>query len=201
MSCYNWCSGTIKIPTKEWSSFRKALITRNNEYLDSAYTTARKIHEEIKAESKYKRKYNYYNAIWEKVYSISVPAHIRDLIHNSLTTGSYPNIKLALPKKKDFSKANLKTVDYGYFMLNLEKKSLSFSVDENNRAVERAFEDTFVKYVFRLLDRIDWTRNSGGSIVGNDEYNRDCDYEGGGANYVIKTYGNKKDRFFNAYYR
>ena len=26
MSCYNWCSGTIKIPTKEWSAFRKAVI-------------------------------------------------------------------------------------------------------------------------------------------------------------------------------
>lgn len=201
MSRYEWCSGTIKIPNKEWSSFRKALISRHNEYLAQAYLTARKIHEQIKKDSKYKRDYNYYYAIWEKVYSISVPAHIRDLIYNSLTTGSHPNMKLALPKKKDFPKASLKTVDYGYLTLNLESKSLSFSVEDGNHAVERAFEDAFVKYLFRLLDRINWTRNSGGSIVGNDEYNRDCDYEGGGANYVVKTYGNKKDRFLNAYYR
>ena len=207
MSCYNWCSGTIKIPTKEWSSFRKALIARHNEYLNQAYLTARKIYEEIKSDSKYKRDYRYQEAVHTKLYNMpnmSFPAHIRDLIYMSLTAGSYPNIKLALPKKKDFPKANLNTTDYGYFTLDHNSKSISYYVDENNRAVERASEDMFVKYVFRLFHRINWTRNSGGKIIGNDEYNRDSDYEGGGGNYVVYSFGpdgQKQNRFFDAYYR
>ena len=203
MSCYNWAQGTIKIPTKEWSSFRKKIIQKYNYYNSLSFDLSRNIFSKIKQDSKYKRNYNLYDNVWDSIcIPTDIPSSFRMLILDSLmTTNEDTNKwKLILPKKKSFPKANLKTKQYPYFSLNSETKSISFYVEENNRAVEAAFQDQFVSYVFRLLDNMTWTRNSGGTIVGNDEYNRDCSHEGGGGNYSIKVYGIKKERFFNAYY-
>lgn len=202
MSCYNWCSGTIKIPTKEWSAFRKAVIAAHNSYNERSFNLARDLHAKIKLDSKYKRNYPFYNKVFDAVYNgnLSVPTHFKNLIYSSLLTDDYPNAKLKLPKKKDFPKATLKTQNYGYFTLKHASKSIRYDVEENNRAVDYAEADPFVKHVFQLLGRITWTRNSGGSIVGNDEYNRDSDYEGGGANYILKRFGPMRERAFLATY-
>jgi hypothetical protein len=42
---------------------------------------------------------------------------------------------------------------------------------------------------FAALGKIKWTRSSGGFATGNDEYNQDNTYSGGGANYVTFSYG------------
>lgn len=201
MSCYNWCSGTIKIPAKEWSAFRKAVIAAHNSYNERSFEIARDLHAKIKLDSKYKRNYPFRGKTFDAVYNggLSVPNHFKDLIYCSLLTGDYP-AKLKLPKKKDFPKATLKTWDYGYFNLLHSSKSIHYEVEENNRAVEQAAADPFVKQVFRLLGRMTWTRNSGGTIVGNDEYNRDCDYEDGGSNYIVKRFGPMRERTFLATY-
>jgi hypothetical protein len=45
------------------------------------------------------------------------------------------------------------------------------------------------KEFFSRLRRINWTRGSGGTIVGNDEYNSDSYDAGGGANYTKDRFG------------
>jgi hypothetical protein len=201
MSCYNWCSGTIKLPTKEWAAFRKSLIREHNHVNDYAFNMARSIHAEIKEDSKYKRKYDYYDPVFSKVYNQyadKLTYTHQSLVMNSLIYSDNGSYKLQLPKKKNFSKANLKTVDYGYFKLKHDSKSISYDVDQNNRAVESAQQDPFVKFVFNKLNSIVWTRNSGGVIVGNDEYNQENTYEGGGANYIVYRFGTLGERTFFA---
>lgn len=202
MSCYNWCSGTIKIPTKEWSAFRKAVIAAHNSCNERSFEIARDLHAKIKLDSKYKRNYSFSNKVFDAVYNgnLSVPSHFKDLVYRSLLTEDWSNRKLKLPKKKDFPKATLKTEHYGYFTFNHASKSISYNVEENNRAVESANADPFVQRIFQLLNRMTWTRNSGGTIVGNDEYNRDSDYEGGGSNYIVHRFGPMRERTFLATY-
>ena len=73
-------------------------------------------------------------------------------------------------------------------------KTVLWCVSENNRAVETARDSSLGKALFHALGKITWTRGSGCKIVGNDEYNRDDEYEGGGANYVTEEYRFKSSK-------
>jgi hypothetical protein len=79
--------------------------------------------------------------------------------------------------------------DIGEVQIAFTGRHLSWSVSENNHAVERAHDHPVARALFSALGRLNWTRGTGGVFVGNDEYNRDADYAGGGANYVTASFG------------
>ena len=111
--------------------------------------------------------------------------HVMDAQNNLLKTQ---------PQKKKFpflalSKSTGLNLSGAHVSFNNENHSVAWEVYENNRAVESANEHWFAKKLFAALGSVKWTRNSGGQIIGNDEYNRDADYEGGGGHYVTKSYG------------
>jgi len=72
-----------------------------------------------------------------------------------------------------------------------ERRVAVWNVPENNRACEDARAGNIGKAFRASLAKVKWTRGSGGTIVGNDEYNRDAgrDYEGGGGSYVVERFG------------
>ena len=74
------------------------------------------------------------------------------------------------------------------------KRSVRWEVPEGNHARDHGRNHPIAQALFKALDRVQWTRGTGGKIVGNDEYNRDSEYEGGGGNYVIDEYGPKVQR-------
>lgn len=96
-------------------------------------------------------------------------------------------------QKTDLPFATNKTTVYDCgepsFRFDPEKKTVTWEVPENNHAREHAREHPLAKALFDALYKVKWTRGSGGEIVGNDEYNQDADYAGGGANYVIESFG------------
>lgn len=257
MSCYNWESGTIKIPSKEWKRLRDSIVRAASDRNARVYAMALKIHAGLKDKAlrdkakamlrdsnKGKPKaervplrdltplqlFIAVNGTWDGNYrlrnlfdkaygfdAIKIPDRtVRRAGYfgaseerNEDWYDTYMLILDALfpfhekgarrtspqkPKKKDFpklasTKVKTLTADEARLSFNHIAKSVTWSVNENNRAVESARRTWLAQALFSALDRVAWTRGSGGKIIGNDEYNRDSDYEGGGGNYVTKEYG------------
>lgn len=208
MSCYNWERGTIKLPSKAWASFRTNLLKAwNNHYL-SNLDKAKKAHKELTAACKGKRGKKREEALKAAVkkrftrreycslnrrhINEDVDYEVREMVVEMKGWGENATYTLkALPKKKDLPlKATSKDAEMhlsdAYVAFKNATKSLVWDVSENNRAVEHAHEHWFAKLVFEALGKVTWTRNSGGKIIGNDEYSRDAgrEYEGGGGSYV-----------------
>ncbi len=206
MSCYNWERGTITIPTKEWAKFRTALIKAWNTDQLSKLDRAKKAHADLTAAIKGKRGKKRGEALAKAVEARftrkrrGFMEEVDDDVRHLIVDGWGENMTLKpLPKKKDFkilptSKSCALHLDEATIILKNETRTVTWDVAENNRAVERAREEKIAKVLFRLLDKITWTRGSGGKIIGNDEYNRDADYDGGGANYVTAEYSQAKQK-------
>jgi len=194
MSCYSWEEGTIKIPAAQWASFRKKVLTEWNRIETQRFKANKNLYERLKVAVKGKRGSKKQEAIgvfvrkWEGLLGEDTGF----LADWDWEKGTY-QMKTKAPKQKDFNivpvskSATLRGRDFTVSLKN-ETKEVVWSVHENNHAVEEAHKDLFVRFLFKCLQQVTWTRNSGGEIVGNDEYNQDCGHAGGGANYVTHRF-------------
>jgi hypothetical protein len=187
MSKYEWEHGTIKIPAKDYPKLRKAVITKYNELQDKKLLIALRNHAKIMDAKKGKRGFDTRKLAWDLCSDNDVMNLLFVYDHEKR------QYKLRKPKKRDLKKKPTTkdcTLDIGEASITFNNKTrtVTWDVPENNRACERAREAPLAKFFFDRLDGINWTRGSGGTIVGNDEYNREADYEGGGANYVTSEY-------------
>lgn len=206
MSRNEWESGTIIIPTAQWAKFKKQLRDRYNVENDRVYEVALKLHEALLTLGKGKRNFDWRSALaalmrettrgYGYYAQVKLKYDLDDDLHYKVQNAILPHdAKRPLkPLKKDFPRATEKTVhfkaDYpGQITFDDEQHAVRWSVDENNHAIETARESIMGVALFRALEAVQWTRNSGGVIAGNDEYNRDDRYAGGGANTINSTYG------------
>lgn len=199
MSRYDWESGTLKIPSKEWGPLKKRLIAGWNEYIKRRHELAITLFNHLKNESKGKRNFDFRRAAdaWvQRQRDCDSAWELPGLVYRSKEDGKPP--KLVMPKKKDFAPAKSNTLRFhsvlfcyweGSITLDNEQRTLRWHVSENNRAVEGAWNHPMGKVLNQALKGINWTRATGGTFVGNDEYNQDDHGEGGGANYVTKRFG------------
>jgi len=182
MSKYEWERGTIKIPAKEYSKLRKAVITEYNRLQDELYNEAVQAHAKILAAKKGKRGFDVYK--YAAGYDgLDLSCDLLSLLFN--------REKLRKPKKSGLRKKPVSkdcTLDIGEADITFNGRCVIWDVPENNHACESARQHSLAKFLFRKLSNIAWTRGSGGQIIGNDEYNRDSDYKGGGSNYVTASY-------------
>ena len=207
MSRYDWERGKVVIPSAAWAPFKKALREGWNAYLTTLMKQAEVLHAHLVTASKGKRNFDYRAEAkaWadrqsrSSSYSSSSSEQAYEVVDYLFAAVRYagkgrPNT----PKKKDFPFATSVTLEYSSFdafywegscYLNNDRRELEWHVSENNHAVEHAWNHPMGRVVDRALRAVQWTRGSGGKFIGNDEYNRDSDYEDGGGNYVTQRYG------------
>lgn len=98
-----------------------------------------------------------------------------------------PRTTPVMPKKKDFAPipatkaASFKAGFEGSVTFDHKARTVTWSVSENNHAIDVARESFVGELFFRTLSRVTWTRGTGGVIYGNNEYNRSSDNEGVGS--------------------
>lgn len=214
MSCYEWERGTIVLPAKEWAGFRKKLLTLWNEKQDELYETAKKAHLAAQAAAKGKRGKNRQPPILREIAKVcggEVDTHgnfscrrddsdvfeMWERVTGLILCGkpwkveatNTKNPQKKYLKKFPISKSASIRIPDGEITFNNENRTVTWDVDENNHAKDHARGHWFARALFRALDGVDWTSKTGGVIVGNDEYNRDADYPGGGGNYITSAYG------------
>ncbi|MBC8739743.1 hypothetical protein F6X40_23810 [Paraburkholderia sp. UCT31] len=216
MSCYEWESGTLVIPSADWAKFKAALRDAFNKAQTHDFELAQKAYDALLADAKGKRGYDWllnfkrlltasqqsplrYTYGEVKVYPFKLRS-AEEVFYLLTPNPAKPGDKPRRPLKKDFPLATGKTVEFdagdGGITLIEEGRSVRWAVSEGNRACERARESYMGKRFFELLRTVKWTRGSGGDIVGNNEYNRDDMEEGGGGNLVTGSYGpTSKDGF------
>lgn len=195
MSCYEWESGTIKLPASEYVSFRKAIISAHNTLKQNIFNIACAELAKLKQATKGLRKeekLKVAQSLLSKNANDEQRFEIEKLIFAFDDRRNFVGFKN--PKKKDMgllplSKGSSIQFEDANIVFNDKNKTVLWDVGENNHAVESARGHILGRLFFKLLHSINWTRNSGGIIIGNDEYNRDSDYEGGGANYAKDRFG------------
>lgn len=74
------------------------------------------------------------------------------------------------------------------------QRTVTWDVPENNHACDGCRNHPVARSLFTALERVRWTRGSGGDIVGNNEYSAEDRSVGGGGNYLVSRYGPDRQR-------
>ena len=214
MSCYNWEEGTIKLPSAVYVSFRKeflaAVMAQEAREFDRAHAVIERIRTKALALPKgvkldsgvlgalerpegNRSEYELLSA-WNiaRVVSHDFPApdptqpawrRPEPIPRNTVKALRKTSLNLSSSKTRAFHahEASVSFVDAA--------RTVTWSVSENNRAVESARAGFLGRKLFSMLDKVQWTRGSGGEIAGNDEYSREGRGSGEGCNYVTARYG------------
>ena len=189
MSCYEWEQGTIKLPTKIFAKFRREFIDGYNNIQQQRLNDIKDYRETVLRRGKNTRGFDFQHSMVNMTSGFAEYEIVSQLFPDSRS-------KPLMPTKKMVNFVNGKdnsfNVDEAYISFNKKDHTVTWGVPENNHACEAARDTNEAALFFRMLRRVTWTRGTGGVIVGNNEYNQDDCYEGGGGNYVVTRYGNLK---------
>lgn len=201
MSKYEWESGGVKLPAREWAGFKRELRAAHDRLQERALALAAAVYAEATAAGRGRRGFNFHEEA-ERVFDRKVATHPNRQLEPyrwTIFAALFPQGERAgtrkprKPRASDFPKATSKTDAFGDgdWSIGLDGAGRTFRwhVSQNNHAVEDAHEHPLAAAAFRLLDKMKWTRGTGGKIVGNDENNEESREDGGGANYVTRRYG------------
>lgn len=111
--------------------------------------------------------------------------------------------KLQAPKKKDYPLfPSSKTWEWEgeEFFVRIDPKTrvLTWSIPQKNRSVDRAHGSPLGRVLFGALDKMEWTRGTGGVSRYSDEYMREADMEHGGGGSRESGYGPKGKQMMEA---
>lgn len=187
MSCYEWESGSITLPSSAVAGVRKALVDASNKLHDEVYEGTRAFIQRAGTRDPKKLQAVLYGGP-------ARPSEHIDWALQCCVLGTPGPVKL--PSHEQIDRVNPRATNRTTHFecgseasVSITGRVVNWRVEENNHSVDRAHEHPVAQAFFRALDRVTWTRGTGGQFIGNNEYNRDNEYEGGGGNYVTQTFG------------
>lgn len=191
MSCNGWESGTILLPRQSVAGVRKVVREAVNELHASNYRKARELWQRHGTELRRsvvaaQEKGTPYANFWGIVDEADETYEVMDALRKAAEAGKAPKHDFVRPHATTRA---MTTVELHVASIRFDGRKLHWAVGWNNHAREEAHEHLVVAALFKTLDRLAWTRGSGGVIVGNDEYNRDNVDAGGGGNYITFAFG------------
>lgn len=201
MSCYEWERGRFILPTKDVAAVKKALRDVANSLHNEVRAEAIRLHKSFATTSRTRytdrlnqAKYEYYSPgrLSTPRQTVVMEAAFQVLDHKLYESGSKaPSQPTVADIDRVAPRATNRTDTFQTpdLTITVRGREAIYEVPENNHARDRADQHPLTVTLFGVFNRIAWTRGTGGVSLGNDEYNRDVDYEGGGGNYRLRAYG------------
>lgn len=192
MSRNDWEVGTIKLPTAEFARVRQTVADAQTKESEAIYSVAQEFWDGLSGKQRsdygpYRDASRYFARVSGRP-SRPVPAGFEDAV-NPYWGEKPKRIKksdLPFPTNRDLSF----TVGVeGEIVFDREASTVSWGTGDNNHAVDRARSTTIARALFQALGTVKWSRDTGGILTGNDEYNQDNRENGGGGNYVTHGFG------------
>jgi hypothetical protein len=190
ISCYNWEHGTLTLPTAAAPVVKAAVRNANNLLHDDLYALATTFWALNQTRSP-----KYYRAALSAAYENGeLGKHDNENAHDLhwvlLDLADHPRKATHADIDRAVPRASNRTTYFqlGEASITFAGRRVTWSSGSNNHQVERARKHPVARAFFDALDRVKWTRGTGGRLVGNDEYNEESRQEGGGGNYVTEEW-------------
>lgn len=214
MSCYQFAEGTIILPKKDYMKIVKHFNDEFFNILTKEVAIYNNFVEKLTEQYKGKRNLDW-PAIWEKflyekseirdpemyfqsIDNLSRVSHIYNNFYSyfqekpkKIKTSEINNFMKVFLKNTKSSDVNVSgTISHEEASISFNKNShcVRFYVSDNNHSVDRFKKSDLFKIINNLLKTVQWTRNTGGTVLMNDEYT----IEAMGAGYPLIQYNVKK---------
>lgn len=193
MSCYEWETGEVLLPAGAVPTVKKSLRDVTNALHETAQRAAHTFWEQYAQRTRSTRLYNerleaYLHLSESSSRShgfYSVPEHpsgldeesLVELHHLLVSVAERPHKLTSAEVAQAFPKATNRALnfDVGHeATISIRGRTLRWHVNENNHAVDRAHEHPVMRTLFTALNRVKWTRGTGGTSWGSNEYADDA---------------------------
>jgi hypothetical protein len=192
MSCYEWSSGTIVLPSNQYASFRKQIENVERQRVQTIFDATQKFWSGLGSVAKRSME-TYFDRLQDDNNSGKFPEEYGPDIYWTLANKAKPKPRRVLKADLQWPTNRTEYFADGEFSLTFDSstRSVRYNVSENNHARDWAEKTPLHRAFVSAIASVRWTRSSGGVILGNDEYHREAGYdnEGGGGSYVVSAYG------------
>jgi len=176
MSCDEHADGGYIIPTREWPKFRTDFIKRVNGFHEEVKQRATDYANEFNAQPKKHRAKDicagYAPSIptiveWPRCTWLTTP--VNDVLDFNHTTYKFTVDKKAL-KKHPTSQSFGIEIDCTTLSLHNHTRNVSIHVENNNKSFVMFENHPLSTILQRCLNRVNWTRGSGGYLLYRNEF-------------------------------
>lgn len=195
MSCYEWEYGQIVLPSADFARVRRAVQDADQQIKDEAFEVTQRVWSRLSR--KERSDTDPYGAglrreLQNEGSATSAAAQRQAEI--ALNRRAWNREWPARVKKTDMDFPTNRTTTFpadsdGTVHFERTSSTATWSVAENNHAVDHARSSPVWSALDRALSKTKWTPRTGGVIAGNDEYRSESVDVGGGANYTTGGYG------------
>lgn len=218
MGCYEWEAGTVTLPSKAVGVVKKAVREAASKFhadvrdeVASLYaktqepkpTRSVKTYED-RLHALYREPERYGWSYAASSYASTVRSTALEVIRHMVyrAEGSYGAV-VAIHKptvaevsvlaqavtNKTTTFTVVSTRGYVTASITFDGRAVQWRVEENKNVVEESRESPVGLAFFAALEKVEWTPRTGGVISGNNEYSREDESPGGGANYISLHWG------------
>jgi hypothetical protein len=195
MSCIEWQTGEVLLPTAALTTVKKALREAANKLHEQAQFAAHDFWDNYAQHTRSQRLYSerletymrarvtggsYYGAsAHPSTFEYPLSEHLRWLLEEAC---SHPHKLTHAEVERYFPRANSRSERFrvGEGHISFEGRTLKWSTGHNKNVVEEFAAHPLGVALFKTLREIKWTRGSGGRSWGSDEYAEDAARDHGG---------------------